>query len=95
MSHFPQKSRSVELVAAPCYRRNGVWHGDFEVSKTTRLEFPTVHAAKRAAWSYKRKGMTVILRPRYNETDAKGRYFRDWRSFDGGVLRECIFRIPG
>ncbi len=71
----------------------GGWRGDFDVSKTLRIEFSSVAAAKRAAWGYKRKGMTVIVRPRYNEVDKKGRCFRDWRSFDGGVLRECIFRL--
>ena len=87
-----KRNKTVELTIAPCYRRGNNWCGDFEVSKVTRLEFPSIQAAKRAAWGYKAKCKVVIVRPLYNEKDKRGQFFRDWRSFDGCVLRECVFR---
>jgi hypothetical protein len=38
-------------------------------------------------------GVSVIVRPNYNETDAEGRYFREWRSLDGTPFKECKWRF--
>ena len=38
-------------------------------------------------------GYSVILRPSFNETDAKGSFFREWRSFNGESLREVRWSI--
>ncbi len=42
-----------------------------------------------------RDGMSVIVRPNYNETDSKGRFFREWRSFNGESFKECRWEFPG
>lgn len=33
-------------------------------------------------------GVSVIVRPNYNEEDSKGRFFREWRSFNGSPFEE-------
>lgn len=40
-------------------------------------------------------GMSVIVRPNYNETDSKGRFFREWRSFNGEPFKEVRWEFPG
>ncbi len=34
-------------------------------------------------------GFVVIVRPNYNEKDASGSFFREWRSFNGKPFKEC------
>lgn len=38
-------------------------------------------------------GMSVTVRPNSNETDADGKFFREWRSFDGMRFQEVRFGI--
>lgn len=57
--------------------------------------FETVESATEEAKKYIAKGRSVIVRPAYNERDALGvKYYREWRSFDGGTLEmvrwDCI-----
>jgi hypothetical protein len=33
--------------------------------------------------------LSVIVRPSYNEKDASGKFFREWRSFNGEPFKEC------
>lgn len=42
--------------------------------------------------SLRAKGKAVIVRPNYNERDSKGRYFREWRSFNGSPLKESRWK---
>jgi hypothetical protein len=49
----------------------------------------TAAAKKRMA-----KGVCVIIRPNYNEEDPKGKFFREWRSFNGEAFKECRWDIP-
>jgi hypothetical protein len=36
----------------------------------------------------KGKGTAVVVRPNYNEHDEKGKFFREWRSFNGADFTE-------
>lgn len=38
-------------------------------------------------------GVSVLIRPNYNETDADGTFFREWRSFNGEPFREVRFGL--
>jgi hypothetical protein len=39
-------------------------------------------------------GVCVIVRPSYNEVDGEGaEFFREWRSFNGGELKEARFYL--
>lgn len=53
--------------------------------------FPSVGRARVIGNQYRAKGACVILRPNYNETDADGRFFREWRSFNGEPFKEVRF----
>lgn len=80
------KARAILDGDLPSYRV----YGDRLVDET----FTDMDAAKSLADSKLGKGLSVILRPNYNETDENGkRYFREWRSFDGEALREVRWGI--
>lgn len=51
--------------------------------------YPTVEQARLVADMYVGEGKSVIVRPTYNETDADGSFFREWRSFNGEPFKEC------
>lgn len=94
----PNKSVSVIVsktawsVTAKCY----VTYGDRLVDSTySTAEYANpLESAREEAEAKIAKGVSVVLRPDYNEQDQQGRFFREWRSFDGGPLEECIFRAP-
>lgn len=53
-----------------------------------------VEAAKEAS-TLVADGIAVIIRPTYNEVDEStgGRFFREWRSFNGAKFQECRWKI--
>lgn len=51
--------------------------------------FETLDAANTYAQTKSGKGVSVIVRPSYNETDEQGNFYREWRSLDGTPFREC------
>lgn len=68
----------------------GSWISNFSAGEHFRETFPTKKLALEKAKP--EKGKCVILRPRFNEKDCKGKHFREWRSFDGGELKQVIWR---
>lgn len=50
---------------------------------------PSVEEATVLGNTKRGKGLSVIVRPHYNEVDDNGRFFREWRSFDGDEFKEC------
>lgn len=60
-------------------------YGDRLVDAT----YDTVEEATAQADPHRRQGVSVIVRPTYNESDDKGRFFREWRSFHGEAFKEC------
>lgn len=60
----------------------------------TRDVYSDIFKACLAAGKECSKGISVIVRPAYNETDEQDKqYFREWRSFDGGEFNEVRWYI--
>jgi hypothetical protein len=51
--------------------------------------YPTLEEAMRVGKHKCADGMSVIVRPNYNEKDSRGDFFREWRSFNGDAFKEC------
>ena len=51
----------------------------------------SVEDAKALGEKHRAAGQSVVVRPNYNEEDSDGRFFREWRSFDGTPFKECRF----
>ena len=58
-----------------------------------RVIFPDLPTAAMVARTHKRIGSAIIIRPNFNEQDERGKFFREWRSFDGEAWRECRWNI--
>lgn len=77
----------VSLIVIKCEGEgsNARVYGERLLDKT----YPTLEEATESGKFMCGKGLCVIVRPNYNETDSKGRFFREWRSFNGEALKEC------
>lgn len=58
-----------------------------------RVIFPDLPTAAMVGRTHKRGGSAVIIRPNFNEQDNDGKFFREWRSFNGEAWRECRWNI--
>lgn len=58
---------------------------DYRLSEST---FSSLEEARKVGEEKRLLGMCVIIRPLYNEEDTKGRFFREWVSFNGGKFVE-------
>lgn len=78
------------IVSACRKKRDGVYlvYGDCK-----RETFLNLAAARSNGEAKKAMGLSVIVRPNYNEFDAEGKFFREWRSFDGAAFEEVRWRI--
>lgn len=92
-------NRKFEVVIANCHKTVDPYRirmPEKMIWATTgehyREDFLDEEEAKKKA--VPEKGKCVILRPRFNEEDEKGRFFREWRSFDGEPLKEVRWEIP-
>ena len=81
--------KTANLIVSKCYfdRKNGYRLGDRLFSAT----FGSVEEAMKRAADCCLPGVAVTVRPNYNEKDERGRFFREWRSFNGGALEEIRF----
>jgi hypothetical protein len=80
--------KTISVIASPC-NDEGRIHGDRLCDAMFKAE--NVAAASELANSLRKKGVSVILRPNYN--DENGRSFREYRSFNGEDFREVVFNI--
>ncbi len=56
--------------------------------------FASLEAARLWGESAKDQGLSVLIRPNFNERDETGaRFFREWRSFDGRPFQEIRWNI--
>lgn len=71
------------------------WHvkGHANVMERTEKQFTCFHEAMLYGNKAVVKGVCVIVRPNYNETDINGSFYREWRGIDGATLAETIFRF--
>ena len=74
---------TITVITCKCVGDLTVYGDRFVDATFTNLEH-----AMALGESLRAKGKAVIVRPNYNERDAKGRYFREWRSFNGSPLKE-------
>ena len=84
-------STNVKVIVSKC-----VGEGDDVRVYGERLfegNYPTVEEATSQADKFRDKGVSVLVRPTYNERDDKGRFFREWRSFHGEAFKECRWDI--
>ena len=100
---YKRRQRKYEVIISNCRRStktedevyknpNGSWVADFAVGEHYRQIFSSKKLASEKAQP--EKGKCVILRPKFNEENCNGRFFREWRSFDGGELKEIKWRLP-
>lgn len=79
----------ASVIVSLCTADGSSVYGDRLVDVT----LDSAAAAMAAADEHRRQGYSVIVRPLYNETDATGEYFMEWRSFNGEPFRVCAWRI--
>ncbi len=81
-------TKTVSLIVSKCTNENRIY-GDrlIDITFSTLEEAIVMGDKKRAA------GLSVIVRPNYNEHDSKGKFYRELRSFNSNNFKECQFRL--
>jgi len=80
-------TQQVSVIVSKCVGER--IYGDRLIDAT----YPTLDTARKLGETYRGNGKSVIVRPLYNESDDDGRFFREWRSFDGGEFKECRWQF--
>lgn len=85
-------SKVVTVIGTKCVREAG---GTYRTvgERLFQLDFPEIGQAIEEARQRRRKGLCVIVRPQYSETDTAGDFYREWWSFDGEPSEQIIFRV--
>ena len=76
--------KTIQLIVVKCAGNNQVY-GD----RLVDAPFTSLVVAKSLGEMARMEGWCCIIRPAYNEEDEKGRFFREWRSFNGEPFKEC------
>jgi hypothetical protein len=79
--------QTVSVISSQCVRDRVF--GD----RLRDATFRNVESANDFARELLEPGVSVIVRPNYNEHDHNGRFFREWRSFNGEPFREVRWQI--
>lgn len=79
----------VSLIVSPCVKGTAQGEGRIFGERLVDRSMDTVEEATRLGHLYRVVGQSVVVRPNYNEEDEKGKFFREWRSFNGEPFREC------
>jgi len=74
---------SVSLIISIRRKSNPAY---FE--KVTNEEYASLEEATSKGEKIRQIGVSVTIRPNYNESDENGSYFREWRSMNGEVFQE-------
>lgn len=82
-------AKEVAVIVSPCVKGTPEGEGRIYGERLVDKTFPTVEEALKQGGLYRTLGQSVVVRPRYNEKDEKGSYFREWRSFNGEPFKEC------
>lgn len=85
---------AVQVIVVKCSKgENGYSsyssYGDRLIDK----EFATQEAAMIFGEPLRGDKLCIIVRPKYNERDDKGEFFREWRSFDGKDFKEVRWNL--
>lgn len=78
----------VSLLVSPCVKGTAPGEGRIFGERLVDRKMDTVEEATRLGHLYRVVGQSVVVRPNYNEEDEKGKFFREWRSFNGEPFRE-------
>ncbi len=98
LTHSPNEVEShmsrytVQVIVVKCaYKEGEGWqsYGD----RICDTEFSSLEQARDFGEPARFGDLCVILRPKYNERDENGRFFREWRSFSGEEFKECRWEI--
>lgn len=88
-------NKTVSVIVSRCVARKDTsfpfketWssYGECLTNKT----FPSVESARDFAEPKRDQGMSVVIRPNYNEPN-EGYQYREWRSFNGEPFEEVRF----
>ena len=91
------RQRNISLIISKCVKS---WDPLLETYASYRsygeakeVKFDSLEEAMKKARTKIAEGMSVLVRPNYNENEDDGekRFFREWRSFNGGELKEIRF----
>lgn len=82
---------TTTVIVGACFGNDA--DGYRSVGNCRRIDHYNTAGALADGEARKAVGVAVIVRPNYNESDSEGRYFREWRSFNGQPFKECRWRI--
>jgi len=76
------------VIVSACFfdQRNQTWRTSNRLSEES---YASLEEAMTSGQNQVGEKRSVIVRPSYNEEDEKGRYYREWRSFNGSPFEEC------
>jgi hypothetical protein len=83
-------NKEVQVIISECAFIGDDWR---VLKRKEEKSFHNYIAAKKYADKKTAKGLSVIIRPIYNEKDSKGEFFREWRSFNGEAFTEVKWRF--
>jgi hypothetical protein len=74
--------KTISVIASKCNGSGGNLHDQ---------AYNNLLDARIAAENLRASNLSVIIRPNYNEKDADGSFYREWRSFNGEEFQEVRF----
>jgi hypothetical protein len=84
--------KSVSVIVSKCTPNGDRVYGENLVNETFKNP-PALENATAFGNLLREKGKSVLVRPQYNEKDEKGKFFREWRSFNGEPFKEVRWEI--
>lgn len=78
---------TVTVIVSHCAPKGDRVYGE----RLTDTRFSKLDDALKFASPLREQGKSVLVRPNYNERDSKGRFYREWRSFNGEPFQEIRF----
>lgn len=80
---------TISVIVRKCTPEGDRVYGDFVCNS---FDADDLDRAIDIAKENSNEGFSVIIRPNFNEEDEKGRFFREWRSFNGSLFKEVRFQ---
>lgn len=85
--------KPVEVIVSRCVYDDRAQSWRVYGEELHRQTYPSFEEARQVGSAAKGESISVIVRPTYNESDAEGNYFREWRSYNGAEFVECKWRF--
>lgn len=87
--------KKVSVIVSRCVKNTPPGEGRIYGDRIVDTGFDTVSEALEEGKFQCGDGRSVVVRPNYNESDADGTFYREWRSFNGEQLKEVRFPYTG